>query len=97
MIVVFIEKKTAYEMRISDWSADVCSSDLAVVRGMDVAHFEAGAFAGQAARAQCGNTALVRDFRQGVGLVHELRQLARTEELLDGSRDRLGVDRKSVE
>src|SRR3546814_281287 len=25
----FFKKKTAYEMRISDWSSDVCSSDLA--------------------------------------------------------------------
>src|SRR3546814_6697398 len=24
----FVKQKTAYEMRISDWSADVCSSDL---------------------------------------------------------------------
>src|SRR3546814_14821118 len=24
----FFKKKTAYEMRISDWSSDVCSSDL---------------------------------------------------------------------
>src|SRR3546814_5081225 len=24
----FVEQKTAYEMRISDWSSDVCSSDL---------------------------------------------------------------------
>src|SRR3546814_3756576 len=24
----FFKQKTAYEMRISDWSADVCSSDL---------------------------------------------------------------------
>src|SRR3546814_5509992 len=27
MIIVF-KRKTAYEMRISDWSSDVCSSDL---------------------------------------------------------------------
>src|SRR3546814_4587516 len=27
MVVVF-KQKTAYEMRISDWSSDVCSSDL---------------------------------------------------------------------
>src|SRR3546814_5319395 len=27
--VVFFKQKTAYEMRISDWSSDVCSSDLA--------------------------------------------------------------------
>src|SRR3546814_1119231 len=28
MVVVF-KQKTSYEMRISDWSSDVCSSDLA--------------------------------------------------------------------
>src|SRR3546814_6942160 len=26
---LFFKQKTAYEMRISDWSSDVCSSDLA--------------------------------------------------------------------
>src|SRR3546814_5595519 len=26
----FFKQKTAYEMRISDWSSDVCSSDLAL-------------------------------------------------------------------
>src|SRR3546814_4144689 len=29
MFFVFFKHKTAYEMRISDWSSDVCSSDLA--------------------------------------------------------------------
>src|SRR3546814_8094318 len=29
--VFFFKQKTAYEMRISDWSSDVCSSDLALV------------------------------------------------------------------
>src|SRR3546814_4198138 len=28
MYVFFFKQKTAYEMRISDWSSDVCSSDL---------------------------------------------------------------------
>src|SRR3546814_3835273 len=28
--VFFFKQKTAYEMRISDWSSDVCSSDLAM-------------------------------------------------------------------
>src|SRR3546814_10619150 len=28
----FFKQKAAYEMRISDWSSDVCSSDLKVVR-----------------------------------------------------------------
>src|SRR3546814_5502900 len=29
MMFFFFKQKTAYEMRISDWSSDVCSSDLA--------------------------------------------------------------------
>src|SRR3546814_10426695 len=29
--VFFFKQKTAYEMRISDWSSDVCSSDLLVL------------------------------------------------------------------
>src|SRR3546814_2837529 len=28
MLFLFFKQKTAYEMRISDWSSDVCSSDL---------------------------------------------------------------------
>src|SRR3546814_6080270 len=41
MVVFFFKQKTAYEMRISDWSSYVCSSDLigdqnvAVIRGKD--------------------------------------------------------------
>src|SRR3546814_17369480 len=37
----FFKQKTAYEMRISDWSSDVCSSDLAEIRlqsSLDVLH-----------------------------------------------------------
>src|SRR3546814_2553736 len=28
VVLFFFKQKTAYEMRISDWSSDVCSSDL---------------------------------------------------------------------
>src|SRR3546814_2205046 len=28
MVIFFFKQKTAYELRISDWSSDVCSSDL---------------------------------------------------------------------
>src|SRR3546814_1153381 len=31
----FFKQKTAYEMRISDWSSDVCSSDLENTEGGD--------------------------------------------------------------
>src|SRR3546814_1617359 len=39
----FFKQKTAYEMRISDWSSDVCSSDLcvALVSGLDGYQFVA--------------------------------------------------------
>src|SRR3546814_14197550 len=33
MFVFFFKQNTAYEMRISDWSSDVCSSDLVDLRG----------------------------------------------------------------
>src|SRR3546814_2383495 len=32
MLFFLFKKKTAYEMRISDWSSDVCSSDLRAAR-----------------------------------------------------------------
>src|SRR3546814_6383709 len=38
----FFKQKTAYEMRISDWSSDVCSSDLDQVLAGAVHHLEHG-------------------------------------------------------
>src|SRR3546814_10591982 len=37
--VIFFKQKTAYEMRISDWSSAVCSSDLWLVRRDIQFHF----------------------------------------------------------
>src|SRR3546814_10227011 len=34
-VFYFFKQKTAYEMRISDWSSDVCSSDLAAIFPLD--------------------------------------------------------------
>src|SRR3546814_2378086 len=43
MTVVCFKQKTAYEMRISDWSSDVCSSDLlAIAEGAGVVLEEQG-------------------------------------------------------
>src|SRR3546814_11351258 len=33
-VVFFFKQKTAYEMRISDWSSDVCSSDLRIFEAL---------------------------------------------------------------
>ena len=60
--------------------------------GVHVAHLEAGALAGQTAGPEGREAPLVRDLGERVGLVHELRELAGPEELLDHRRDRLGVD-----
>src|SRR3546814_5491148 len=32
LLIFFFKQKTAYEVRISDWSSDVCSSDLNIAR-----------------------------------------------------------------
>src|SRR3546814_3067389 len=39
-IFFFFKQKTAYEMRISDWSSDVCSSDLRYHRGTVRRHLQ---------------------------------------------------------
>src|SRR3546814_3704105 len=41
--VFFCKQKTAYEMRISDWSSDVCSSDLDGAKNMRVSNVPRGA------------------------------------------------------
>src|SRR3546814_4972567 len=50
----FFKQKTAYEMRISDWSSDVCSSDLPHLVGRELAVEQRGngGFAGSQLRFQ---------------------------------------------
>src|SRR3546814_14027462 len=50
MFFFFFKQKTAYEMRISDWSSDVCSSDLGRV-AIPAALREGPGFPAAAARA----------------------------------------------
>src|SRR3546814_6410647 len=42
----FFKQKTAYEMRISDWSSDVCSSDLAEPGAIGLSCFGVGLVGG---------------------------------------------------
>src|SRR3546814_9605519 len=53
MLFFFFKQKTAYEMRISDWSSDVCSSDLQAERRV-VGHQVAAAFGAILALAEFG-------------------------------------------
>src|SRR5216684_3685020 len=67
-------------------------ADPAIVSRVHVAHLEARALPGEAPRPQGRYAPLVRDFRKRIRLVHELRQLARAEKLLDRGGDGLRVD-----
>ena len=67
-------------------------TNAAVVRRMNVAHFESGAIAGQTAWPEGGETALVRQFRERIGLIHELRKLRATEEIADDRAERFRID-----
>src|SRR3546814_2903935 len=59
----FFKQKTAYEMRISDWSSDVCSSDLVLVE--DAQHHALAAARGQGGHAhvECLGAHRQRDAR----------------------------------
>src|SRR3546814_5407110 len=52
-VFFFFKQKTAYEMRISDWSSDVCSSDLLA------AFLLAAAYAGAAGALQAQSVGVV--------------------------------------
>ena len=54
---------------------------------VNVTNLEASAFTRQTTRSECRCTALVRDFRQWIRLIHELRQLICSEELIDHARN----------
>src|SRR3546814_13274270 len=79
----FFKQKTAYEMRISDWSSDVCSSDLGRDRragrplpvALLAAHPEAGGRGGH--RAPGGAAEPGEDERRGDGLRRHPHQPAR--------------------
>src|SRR3546814_5300712 len=66
----FFKQKTAYEMRISDWSSDVCSSDLRDV-AFDLVPAEAGhrPFAGAAHRIGTAKIETDIDLGPGIGVI----------------------------
>ncbi len=64
----------------------------AVMAVVHVSHVEARALAAQAAGAQSGDTALMRQLCEGVGLIHELAQRRGAEELLERRGDRADID-----
>src|SRR3546814_17830484 len=89
-LLFFFKQKTAYEMRISDWSSDVCSSDL---RHRLFHHFRLDApprGAGTADRAHIGADAQTRHGKAawpalGVHAVH-MRDVRSFEEMVAKSK-----------
>src|SRR3546814_5854191 len=69
----FFKQKTAYEMRISDWSSDVCSSDLLI--GGRLAHRDVKGIAAQPA----GDAVVAGNPRQGVRRVGDGAKASRAD------------------
>src|SRR5437868_377283 len=64
----------------------------AVVRRMHVANLESGPIARQTSRSERGQTTLVRQLRQRVRLIHELRELRTAEKVANDSAQCFGID-----
>src|SRR3546814_10562836 len=82
-VVFFFKQKTAYEMRISDWSSDVCSSDLLAGGVALYAHLMTPKLqlgVGYGARVACGCRYIegrplkscYKDFEPGMEVIHQL-------------------------
>src|SRR3546814_2879863 len=69
MFVFFFKQKTAYEMRISDWSSDVCSSDLRRRRHQTFNAFRCGL----QHKVACGMTMHVIHILEIVQIEHQQR------------------------
>src|SRR3546814_4121274 len=70
VVFFFFKQKTAYEMRISDWSSDVCSSDLGQI---GLRHRDDAAFLAVDDRDGWTPVALARDAPVVQAVVHHAR------------------------
>src|SRR3546814_6864569 len=87
----FCKQKTAYDMRISDWSSDVCSSDLSA-RGVKSIQFRLDRRLGAKAAFVRNDRLLMLNPVEGVICEGSGIQMTLAQKLR-----RAGVDRKSVE
>src|SRR5436190_5619278 len=67
-------------------------ANASVMRRMHVAHFESRAIARKTARPEGTETALVRQLRERVRLIHELRKLLTAKEIGNHRAGRFGID-----
>src|SRR3546814_6400480 len=80
--IFFFKQKTAYEMRISDWSSDVCSSDLAATVLPDLAG--QGLLRGQPPAQVLERLRVEPEIEAALAGVHYVQE--RTPEVLDSMR-----------
>ena len=66
----------------------------AIMRVMDITHLETRALAREAARAERRETTLMRELRERIVLIHELRELRGAKKLLHSGHDRTDVDER---
>src|SRR3546814_14389997 len=94
IFLFFFKQKTAYEMRISDWSSDVCSSDLTASSAAQSRGHGLSGFAGEGAKLAASAAPMRPDSAGGAfaRLVH-----MRAEGGDEGAQSRLdgGVDDQS--
>src|SRR3546814_9364723 len=97
----FFKQKTAYDMRISDWSADVCSSDLRPAGPRASAGGASASRASCARRAGCFRRACSaeRSWSAVLSIADEESMFAGRHDLVAGQPDGGGrvVDRRAVD
>src|SRR3546814_2371771 len=70
----FVKQKTEYEMRISDWSSDVCSSDLRKKRSYDRRSVKKNKiYIVMRKKIVAGNWKMNNDYQEGMTLFSEIR------------------------
>src|SRR3546814_5303843 len=80
MVVVgffFFKQKTAYELRISDWSSDVCSSDLAGVAPPDDTEYArpSSSVSLESLASTCPSTS-INEYASSIGLAVSFKERA---------------------
>src|SRR3546814_4061335 len=79
----FFKQKTAYEMRISDWSSDVCASDLSIAAKIGCSLETLRRWCREEASRRAGPAALAADDRERLRLLErEVKELRRANEIL---------------
>src|SRR3546814_8818804 len=97
----FFKQKTAYEMRISDWSSDVCSSDLDPIVGFlphddhHAAAFPPACSDGSPFEKSCGRCRVARKNNKGARFMNDRYNVRGNGGRGNGARgDREGVTRR---